>query len=710
MTRLPKEEAGRKRRKPGLRLVLMLVVVTTVTLTALLVHLSWSYTAQRNVADVAGQLNSQITGSIRHELRGVLDAAWSVQEAVRSIFFQGTIAPTDEGKREFLFLSLLRSQPSLSWISLGFPNGGFFGAERLSDTEIDMVEVKRDRGSGQLRTDHYTPDAGDVIFRNREVVPTPYEATKQDWYSRAVAENEPGWSLASNFPNRQRPAIVTSTPLIVDGKFVGVVGVVIELERLSKFLAGLMVGKTGIALILDRDGHIVASPDTIARGEQAEGEMPMLRHVARKGSEPLRLIDQALENSDFDLAEVTGIRQIEIHSHENGKAYFVTFTPLHFRNWFVATVIPADDFLASIERAAQLLLAGLAILTLGLAAIATAAANRLIAAPLLRVAGQLKHIESFRLDRISRLPAPLREIDDLSGALLQMSRGLASFQKFMPADLVRTLVAQGVEARPGGQHQELTVMFGDMAGFTGLSEQLGEGIVDILTEFLETTSRIILAGNGTIDKFIGDAVMAFWGAPVANPRHAVEACAASLVCQRRLALQRQEARALGRMPIHMRIGINTGTVLVGNIGSNERLSYTVIGDPVNVASRLETLNKIYHTEIIIGEETRRVAGEAILVRRLDLVAVFGRMQGQAIYELLGLAGEFARPAWVDAYEAGLDAYENRRWQEAIRYFEAAREGRGGIDRPSELLLERCRSHLLAPPPPAWSPVWILDTK
>jgi len=111
----------------------------------LAIHLFWSYAARHNVADVVGQLNRQIVDSIHHELHGVLDDAWSMQEAVRSIFFQGTIKTSDEAKREFLFLALLRSQPSLSWISLGFPDGGFFGARKASDTEIDMIEVNGTR-------------------------------------------------------------------------------------------------------------------------------------------------------------------------------------------------------------------------------------------------------------------------------------------------------------------------------------------------------------------------------------------------------------------------------------------------------------------------------------------------------------------------------------------------------------------------------------
>jgi len=249
---------ARAAHKFGLRAVLSGLVLVAVTLTAVLIHLTWFYAARKNVADVVGQLNRQIVGSVQH---GTLNDAWSAQAAVRSIFFQEAIRPTDEAKREFIFLALLRSHPALSWIALGFPDGDFFGALRAADDEIDIVEVKRDPETGvrQQRVDTYMPEAGDVIFRGREITPSDFEATGQSWYQRAVAEDGPGWSMLSHLPYRDRPAIVTSTPIVINLDFACVVAVVVELERLSQFLASLQVGKTGTVVLLDRNGRMVAS-------------------------------------------------------------------------------------------------------------------------------------------------------------------------------------------------------------------------------------------------------------------------------------------------------------------------------------------------------------------------------------------------------------------------------------------------------------------
>jgi adenylate cyclase len=709
------EETAKPRahRKLGLRAALTGLVLLTVAVTAILIHLTWFYAARRNVADVVGQLNRQIVGSVQHEVRATLNDAWSVQEAVRSIFFQEAIKPTDEAKREFIFLALLRSHPTVSWIAVGFPDGAFFGALKPADDEIDMVEVKRNPETGirQQRVDTYTPQPGDVLFRGREITPSDYEATAQAWYQRAVAEDGPGWSMLSHLPYRERAAIVTSTPIVIDLDFSGVLAVVVELERLSKFLAGLQVGKTGTVVLLGRNGQVVASAASAAIERQRQGEMPELDTLARDHP-MLASVATLLAGKGVSLADLQQTRQLQTTGSIDGKDYFVTFSPLKFNGWVVATVIPTDDFLASIRRTVAILLIALAGLTLLIAAIAILSANRLVGAPLLCIAGQLKHIEEFRLERVGRVTSPLRELDDLSAALLQMSRGLASFRKYMPTELVRTLVSRGVEARPGGQQQILTVMFTDLAGYTSISERLGDRVVPLLAEYLEVVSAAVLGRGGTIDKFIGDGVMAFWGAPAPNERHAVDACAAALECQRLLASQRAAAERCGGTALRMRIGINTGRMLVGNIGSNERLSYTVIGDPVNVASRLEPLGKLYGVNIIIGEETRIAAGEAIIVRRLDWVAVYGRSGGLAIYELLGLAedAKTATPEWVRTYEAGLAAYKDRRWSEAIGFFEATAAIRGTVDHPSEILMERCRSCLADPPSNDWNPISVLEAK
>ena len=697
-----------------LRVALAGIVLLGVLTTALLIHLSWAHTARQNVSDVAGQLNGQIVDSIRGKLNDVLSNAQAAEESIRSIFFQEAITPEDESKREFVFLSILQSQPALSWISFGWPSGDFFGAEK-TDEEIHMIEVTWDDITGRAtrRLDRYQQEPGEPRFIERTKVRSTYLATVQPWYETAVKADRAVWTLGHEFPDRQQPAITFSGKLVLYKKLVGVIAVTIELKRISQYLASLHIGNTGTVVILDSTGGIIASPDPAEQKAEDAGAMRDLSVIAMAESPLLVVARDTIAYNHIKLAGVKMAQPLPPFRAADGSLYFVSLSSLQFQGWTIVTIIPEKDFLANIDRNTQRLVYGLALFTLVMVAAAILLADRLIGRPLIRVAGQLHNIEEFRLDQIRHVPSPLKELDNLSSALIQMAQGLTSFKKYLPTELVRTLVSQGIEARPGGEQQTLTVFFSDLAGFTSLSERLGPGIVPVLTEFLSSASRAIVEQGGTIDKFIGDAVMAFWGAPVANSHHAEAACSAALACQRVITQLRAPGEAGETAPLHLRIGINTGTMLVGNIGSEERLNYTVIGDSVNLASRLEAINKLYGTDIIIGDATRRAAGPAIVVRELDTVAVYGRVGSTAIFELLAMADDSAAQtglAWVAAYEAGLRAYRQRRWDDAIAAFQKCRAERSGGDRASELMIEHCQALKATPPTAAWAAVTIMGAK
>jgi adenylate cyclase len=704
-------------KKPGLKLVLTGLVLLTVLLTALLVHVLWSYTARQNVEDVVRQLNQEIVTTVKNELGGVRDQAVAAQLAVGSAFVNGIFDfEKQAGQRDFIFLSLLRSQPSVSWISIGTPQGNFYGAQRAADGGFRLVSIAWDQASrsGQQTTYKYRAAGAEAEYEGVETAATDYNSIEQGWYKRAVndgcdevhcnAERGAGWNLVSHFPDGDRAGISTSMPLVANTKFGGVINVVIELELVSKFLSRQMIGERGTVLVLDREGHVVASADPRAIEQQRQGLLPMLGDLGT-GDPRLALIEGAIHGGDVDLARLSDVSSMEITSPADGAEYFVTFSPVQFRDWVIATVIPAHDFLASIEESAETLLIALVVLVLVMAVLAVLMANRLVVRPLTRIAQQFGHIANFRLDQVERVPSGLREFDSLSNVTVQTTKSLASFAKYMPTELVRTLVSQGIEAKPGGEHENLTVMFADLAGFTSLSEFLGEAVVPVLTEYLETASSAVLSHRGTIDKFIGDAVMAFWGAPIENPNHARDACAAALALHQMMTKQ-QAALSAGdpRAALRARIGLNSGRMLVGNIGSADRLNYTVIGDPVNVASRLEALNKRYGTAIMIGEETRRAAGDAIVVRQIDWVAVYGRAEGMAVYELLAMAEGVDRAAfaWVLDYEAGLAAYRNRDFAAALQRFEAVDSARLGGDPPSRIFIDRCQTLVADPPAADWN--------
>lgn len=280
------------------------------------------------------------------------------------------------------------------------------------------------------------------------------------------------------------------------------------------------------------------------------------------------------------------------------------------------------------------------------------------------------------------------------------------------APAVARLVSERPELlRLGGDKRELTVLFCDIRGFSAIAEQLEPNqLVELLHVYLGAMTDAIFARDGTLDKYIGDAIMAFWGAPLAQPKHAEHACATALEMVSRLRDLEAEWERRQWPPLAMGIGINTGDMVVGNMGSARRLSYTVAGDNVNIGSRLEGLTKVYGSRIIASEATISEANGTVVTRELDIVRVQGRATPVRIFEVLGPANEAERWAAVKAgFAAGLQAYRTRRWDDACAAFEAVLKERP-TDLPSRLFVDRCRKFTHQPPPHTWLGVTDFDKK
>jgi adenylate cyclase len=286
-----------------------------------------------------------------------------------------------------------------------------------------------------------------------------------------------------------------------------------------------------------------------------------------------------------------------------------------------------------------------------------------------------------------------------------------AFGLYLPPALA-TLVSEHPEMLMlGGDKRELTVMFSDIRGFTSLAEGLEpEALVELLNEFLGAMTEVIFAHDGTLDKYIGDAIMAVWGAPISQSDHATRACRAALDMQARLRELAAQWHQRGLPPLGIGIGVNTGPMVVGNMGSARRLSYTVIGDNVNLASRLEGLNRMYGSGIIISESTWRAAADAVVARELDLVRVKGKRQPVRIFEIVAPASE--RDSWmpmIDRFAAGIAAYRARQWDAAMAAF-AAVLAEHPDDGPALLYTERCRALRAEPPAGEWDGVTVMELK
>jgi adenylate cyclase len=673
-----------------IRVAISSLVLASIIVSAIGVHVLWWRTAETNSHELAATINDQIVAAVGKELATITTQASAAHTAIRTLFVQNVLGTREADKREFVFLSQLQSQPGISWVAFGWPNGDFFAAHKLGDLGLEMMEIAPVDGVVKRRVDTYQVVVGDIQFEKRSFEATDFVVTDQEWYKKGFDSDEPSWFEVSAHPVGMRPSIAFAGPIDVYQKRQGVLAVIIENTRLAQFLSQLSVGKTGAAFILGRDGKTIAAPDPDADETSMQRSDQPLLAVAQGAFKEAG----GTAAADGDKKDARRMRYVAA-----GDAHAVTLTPLAFPGWTLATVIPEAEFLGPIETTIRRLLVGLAILILAAGVASAWVARRVIARPLILVIDELKHVERFELDQVRRRPSRIVELENLSRAIADMAGGLAAFRKYIPADLVKTLLSEGVEPHPGGAIRTLSVLFADIAGFTGLSERLGDQVVPLLSGYLDLVSREVSSHGGTIDKFIGDAVMAFWGAPTANADHAVDACRTALACQQ--ALRQSGLSDDAGRPLKVRIGINSGAVLVGNIGSEFRLNYTVIGDAVNVASRLEGANKEYGTDIIVGEETRRLAGDRIIVRELDRLMVYGREGGLAIYELLGVAeGGGEPPAWAALYERGLAAYRARDFAAAVKCFQEVLLARPA-DQPAHIMLARSREFLHSPPGEDW---------
>jgi adenylate cyclase len=283
------------------------------------------------------------------------------------------------------------------------------------------------------------------------------------------------------------------------------------------------------------------------------------------------------------------------------------------------------------------------------------------------------------------------------------------FSQYVSRTLVERLLANPDLARLGGERRDLTVLFSDIRGFSGFAESLPpEILAGFLNEYLTPMTDLVLGSAGTLDKYIGDAVMAVWGAPIDQDDHARRACKTALAMLDALGPLNQRWRAEGLPEITIGIGINSGPMAVGNMGSEARFDYTVLGDAVNLGARLEALTKDYHVAILVGPETAAAAGDEFVFREIDMVRVKGRDSVARVYELLGEHGSWrARAVDLVGWHRALTAYRTLDFATAEKEFRAA-ASRG--DNAARMMAERSARLAADPPGPDWDGVYEQHSK
>ncbi len=372
--------------------------------------------------------------------------------------------------------------------------------------------------------------------------------------------------------------------------------------------------------------------------------------------------------------------------------------------WAVAVLVVEEHYTRAVAAAQRQLL-----LALGATFAALAAIGALSLAVVRRDLGKIL-TATARMRAFDFAPgndhSPFADVDDAMAGLERAKTAARAMGRYVPVDLVRRLFEENSEPALGGEPAEISILFTDIEGFTSLAEKLPVSELALrLGEYLEVMTHAIEAHGGTIDKYIGDAVMALWNAPSPVERHAEAACRAVLACQRATEQLYASPRWAGLPPLITRFGLHQSRVLVGHFGSPTRLAYTALGDGVNLAARLEPLGKQYGVQVLVSEDIVAAAGEGFQFRRIDKVAVKGKSRGVEIYELCGPRTDAPAPH-LAAYEAAFTAYLARDFAAAAALLLPALAS----DAPSAALHARCLALIESPPASDWDGVHVARSK
>jgi len=688
------------------RLSLVVAIPLLIVVTGAAIGLNSYLTTRRTIEALTNQLFDQVSNEAAEETRAhVLQAEPAADLLVATIaeLPDGDITRNDALANELV--SVLRANAGFEWVTFGDEHGALVGAQRPAASHDGTLRVNKswiENGKTEVRDVTLSPDG----TRSPEArSQNDYDPRKRPYYELAKKAHGRVWTPPYIFFNEGVPGITFAAPVYAkDGALRGVVTVDFGLEILSEFVRSLHLSPNAIVFVETADGLVVAHPTlhVVARaGAGTQGEL-----VTRKttGDALLDAFFASSANASSDHRFDFSYRGAPWIGSEK------TFAIDASLSWRVAAAAPASDFNGPLEDSAR------AAVFFSLAAMIVAVAigallARTIARPLARVAVEMERAGNFDIDeRDPPAPSVFLEINAIHRALHAMKGGLRSFAAYVPRDLVRAVLASGARAELGGKTKRLTIFFSDLAGFTTLSETMKpDALVELLGGYFDAMTRVIQKRGGTIDKFIGDAIMAFWNAPSDEAEHAALACEAALACQKKLDEMRAADPRLANL--RARIGLATGDVLVGNIGATDRMNYTVMGDTVNLASRLEGLNKAYGTPIMMSEATFDAVKGAIVARPIDVVAVKGKATGVRVYEPLATANDATddEKKFAAACARALDAYLARDFETAIAAWTDALAIRAE-DPACAAMRDRAREYVKSPPPADWNGARVMHEK
>ncbi len=552
------------RRQPKRQISLTVTLTVSIGMLVLIAVLSVLWiglnTSRRNTLDLLNVQSAMLVGDIEAAIRNHLDPVLEQIRFVENLVATGALDPSDSERLTAVMLGTLAAAPQIM-------------ATVHWDTNRQKLIAFRAPGVGigtETTDDRLNPVATEVL-------------------ARATAASEPVWGPPVFDDGVGETFVNLVVPLRRDGKFLGALGTAVGMRELSFLMAEIGLRLETTAFILHGDDQVLAHPFlTVPHDDMSEASPTVA--LSRIGDLALEGIGGRELVPGFANAAAGGV---EVAAIENGGATQIVFTKrirgYSDRDWLIGAYLPLQQVNTELLRLRDAALAGLA--TLILAIIAAIWLARKVAHPIRRVAAAANRVAALQLHDVTPIPGSrIREINEQALAFNAMLAGLRWFETYVPRRLVARLMES--EGAAESDERDLTVMFTDIVGFTSLSETMSAGAIkELLNGHFTLLGAAVEVEGGTIDKFIGDALMAFWGAPDHMPDHAMHACRAALAIATAISADNEQRAQRGEPRIRIRIGIHTGPAVVGNIGAPGRMNYTIVGDTANTGQRLEALGK-----------------------------------------------------------------------------------------------------------------------
>ena len=678
-----KRQPRRVQYRVGLGATVSLLVAGAIALVA------WASLANTHTAIVeltdeqVRDLLTRLDARVRDHLQSAVTAA-QLSEKLMS----NAVLREDQDVLARHFTEVLRANPTFAWASYSDAMGDFTGAYRAPDGSLHVSQTTL-KGSRELHD--YTAGESGAWERHYEQTANDYDPRDEEFYKKATRAGKLVWVGPVIFYDEGLPGITCANPRYAkDGSLLGVLTVDFNLNFLSDFIGQLHFGKHGKVFMFDEEGHVIAFPGLRLienAGQGAAGKLITEADVPDPVFQAFIARKQSLAEEQFPVTQanesyVAGYRRLKVAGGPT---------------WFLGAYAPESDFTGVLARNKQAAFA-VAVVALCIGLLFTMILARRISVPLTRLASEMEEVGDFQLSVRPPMKTIFKEVAAMDESLLLMKGSLRSFSYYVPRDLVRAMLESGQEATLQGQTREMTVYFSDIAGMTSIAETMTpDQLVQLLSRYFDEMTQVIAAQGGTVDKFIGDAIMAFWGAPAPTADHAARACETALAIATQAGRAESRARCSGtgeysRAHRHRHRG---------RAGGQRRFARPVQlhgdgrhGEPGFAAGGIE--QAVRHGDIDQRPNRRGAA-------RVDRGAAGGRGSGEG--QALGcgsvgaavsrLGRRCRRPRVSRLFVEGLGAYLERDFRGAAEQYKAALRLRPE-DKPAAVLLERCREFLSAP--------------